>query len=107
MKFRIGDIIRCTNKNYKITSFKRPCKVVQEAIYGKILVKPFDFPYTMEVEDKFFEIMPYREILEDGQEISVEGFDKPVIFKSYMDNGFIKVKTKKHYKDVEISKVIY
>lgn len=105
--FKKGDIVRCTNNNYKITSLFRPCKVIQGEIYGKILVKPFDYPCVLEVEEEFFEIVPQKEIIYSGQKISVTGFNNLVTFKCYMDNGFIRVETDDYYKDIELSKVIY
>lgn len=105
--FKERNIVRCTNNNYKITSLFRPCKVIQGEIYGKILVKPFDYPCVLEVEEEFFEIVPQKEIIDFGQKISVIGFDNLVTFKGYMNNGFIRVETDGYYKIIELSEVIY
>lgn len=108
--FNEGDIVRCISRRYKYTSYMRPCTVKGYSYIGKLLVEPFDDGGSVyEVEDKYFEVVPHKHILKEGQEIKVKGIDyKNVVnFVNYLYKGMVKVKVNGHHKAIDIEKVIY
>lgn len=108
--FNEGDIVRCISIRYRYTSYMRPCTVKGYNYLGKLLVEPFDDDGSVyDVEDKYFEIVPHKHILKEGQEIKVKGIDyKNVVnFVKYLYKGMVKVKVNGHHKAIDIEKVIY
>lgn len=107
--FKEGDIVRCINRKYRYTSYKRPCTVKGYDYLGKLLIEPFDDGSTFDVEDKYFEIVPPIEIFEKGQEIAIHGIDggKRVEFVKYLYNGMIRVEVNGWHEDIDIERIIY
>ena len=107
--FNEGEIVRCISRRYNYTSYMRPCTVKGYEYRGKLLVEPFDDGGVYEVEDKYFEVVPHKHILKEGQEIKVKGIDykNVVYFVKYLYNGMVKVKVNGHHKAIDIEKVIY
>lgn len=85
--FKTGDIVRCKTKRYEITSYKRPCEVVDIISHEKIAVRCLegDGP-TFDVATKFFELVPHDEILTKGMYVKD---DEGELFKfiGYRSNG--------------------
>lgn len=108
--FSKGDIVRCISTRYKYTSYMRPCTVKGYDYLGKLLVEPFDDDGSVyDVEDKYFEVVPHKYILKEGQEIKVKGIDykNEVNFVKYLYKGMVKVKVNGCHKAIDIEKVIY
>nr|DAW09314.1 MAG TPA: hypothetical protein [Caudoviricetes sp.] len=64
MVFNIGDIIRCSTNKYEITSYKRPCEVVNILNKEFIDVRCLDGDGSLfEVYTELFELVPKHEIL--------------------------------------------
>lgn len=108
--FNKGDIVRCTNRRYRYTSYMRPCTVRGYAYSGKVLVEPFDDDGSVyDVEDKYFEVVPHIHILEEGQEIKVKDIDyKNVVnFVKYLYKGMVRVEVNGLHEDIDIERIIY
>lgn len=105
--FRKGDIVRATTRRYVYTSYMRPCSVKGYDSSGKLLIEPFDDGSTYDVDDTDFEIIPPNEILKQGQEILVKGFENRVVFKKYLSRGQIRITDDDWFHDISIDDVIY
>ena len=105
--FRKGDIVRATTRRYVYTSYMRPCSVKGYDSSGKLLIEPFDDGTTYDVDDTDFEIIPPNEILKQGQEIFVKGFENMVVFKKYLSRGQIRITDDDWFHDISIDDVIY
>lgn len=65
--FKVGDIVRCKEDKYGITSYKRPCEVVEILSDDKIDVRCLGSDgSTYDVDTKLFELVPPDEILTKG-----------------------------------------
>lgn len=106
--FNEGDIVRCINRRYRYTSYMRPCKVEGYDYLGKLLIEPFGDDCTYDVEDKYFEIVPPMEILEEGQKITVRDMEEGDIveFVRYLHNDMVRLKVNGCYKDIDIERII-
>ena len=108
--FKRGDIVRCTDRSYRYTSYKRPCTVKGYDDSGKLLVEPFDDGGSVyDVDGTLFEIVPYVEILKSGQEIFVKGIKNGnrVEFVKYLHGGNIRISVNGWHEDIDIERVIY
>ena len=107
--FSKGDIVRCINRKYRYTSYMRPCTVKGYDYLGKLIIEPFDDGSTYNVEDKYFELVPPTDIIEEGQEIAIHGIDsgKRVEFVKYLYNGMIRVRVNGLWEDIDIERIIY
>ena len=109
-RFKEGDIVRCVNRRYRYTSYKRPCIVKGYDYRGKLLVEPFDDDSSVyDVEDKYFEITPPMNILEKGSKITVRDIKNgyEVEFVKYLSKGNVRVKINGWHEDIDIDRVIY
>lgn len=107
--FSKGDIVRCINRKYRYTSYMRPCTVKGCDYLGKLLIEPFDDGSTYVVEDRYFELVPPTDIIEEGQEIAIHVIDsgKRVEFVKYLYNGMIRVSVNGLLEDIDIERIIY
>lgn len=107
--FSKGDIVRCINRKYRYTSYMRPCTVKGYDYPGRLIIEPFDDGSTYDVEDKYFELVPPTDIIEEGQEIAIHGIDsgKRVEFVKYLYNGMIRVSVNGLWEDIDIERIIY
>ena len=107
--FSKGDIVRCISRRYRYTSYMRPCTVKGYDYLGKLLIEPFDDDSTYDVEDKYFELVPPKDIIEKGQKIAIHGIDsgKRVEFVKYLYKGMVRVKVNGWHEDIDIERVIY
>lgn len=107
--FSKRDIVRCINRKYRYTSYMRPCTVKGYDYLGKLLIEPFDDGLNYDVEDKYFELVPPTDIIEEGQEIAIHGIDsgKRVEFVKYLYNGMIRVSVNGLWEDIDIERIIY
>lgn len=65
--FKIGDIVRCRTNKYGITSYKRPCEIVDIPNKEYIGVRCLGGDGKMfEVYTDLFELVPKNEILHKG-----------------------------------------
>nr|DAN77842.1 MAG TPA: hypothetical protein [Caudoviricetes sp.] len=68
--FKIGDIVRCKTDRYGITTYKRPCEVVEIISDDKINVRCLDSDSSIyDVDTNLFELVPLHEILYKGREV--------------------------------------
>ena len=85
--FKIGDIVRCTTNKYGITTYKRPCEVVEILSDEKIDVRCLGGDSSIYgVYAKIFELVPHDEILTKGMYVKD---DEGELFKfiGYRSNG--------------------
>lgn len=85
--FKVGDIVRCKEDKYGITTYKRPCEVVEILSDEKIDVRCLgDNGSTYSVYTKLFELVPPDEILTKGMYVKD---DEGELFKfiGYRSNG--------------------
>ena len=108
-RFKEGDIVRCINRRYRYTSYKRPCIVKGYDYSGKLLVEPFDDDSVYDVDGTCFEIVPSVEILKNGQEIFVIGIDhrEKIEFVKYLSKGNVRVEINGWHEDIDIDRVLY
>lgn len=85
--FKVGDIVRCTTNRYGITTYKRPCEVVEILSDGKINVRCLGRDgSTYDVDADIFELVTPDEILTKGMYVKD---DEGELFKfiGYRSNG--------------------
>lgn len=85
--FKIGDIVRCKEDIYGITTYKRPCEIVDILSDEKIDVRCLGSDgSTYKVDAEFFELVPLDEILTRGMYVKN---DEGELFKfiGYKSNG--------------------
>lgn len=85
--FKVGDIVRCKTNRYGITSYKRPCEVVEILSDEKINVRCLASDgSTYDVDADLFGLVPPDEILTKGMYVKdVEG--ETYKFIGYRSNG--------------------
>lgn len=93
--FKIGDIVRCKTDRYGITTYKRPCEVVEFISDDKINVRCLDSDSSIyDVDTNLFELVPLYEILHKGDDISNKRYpDIKYTFEKYGRYG-IKARNK-------------
>ena len=91
--FSKGDIVRCTNRRYRYTSYMRPCRVMGYDERGYLLLQAFDQTNSLEhdVREERFELVQRYKILKEGLMIRIRGLNRPVKFKKYKKNSMIEV----------------
>jgi hypothetical protein len=85
--FKVGDIVRCITDKYGITTYKRPCEVVEILSDDKIDVRCLGSNgSTFDVATKLFELVPPDEVLTKGMYVKD---DEGELFKfiGYSSNG--------------------
>lgn len=85
--FKVGDIVRCTTNRYGITTYKRPCEVVEILPDEKIDVRCLGGDgSTYDVDVELFELVSPDEILTKGMYVKD---DEGELFKfiGYRSNG--------------------
>ena len=85
--FKVGDIVRCKTDRYGITTYKRPCEVVEILSDEKIKVRCLASDgSTYDVDADLFELVPHDEILIKGMYVKDDEGD---LFKfiGYRSNG--------------------
>ena len=92
-KFKKGDVVWCTTKDYLVTCYHRPCRVMGYDSSGRLLLQAFDQTNSIEhdVNEELFELVPGYKILKEGLMIRIKGLDRPVKFKRYTKNCMIVV----------------
>lgn len=107
-KFKEGDIVWCTTKDYLVTCYHRPCSVMGYDIQGKLLLKAFDQTNSTkhDVIEERFELVPVHKILKTGQLIKVRGLNSLVKFKKYKNNSWIEVDDERH-SEYHVNDIIY
>lgn len=85
--FKIGDIVRCKEDKYGITTYKRPCEVVEILSDEKIGVRCLGSDEsTFDVATKLFELVPHDEILTKGMYVK-DDEGETYKFLGYRSNG--------------------
>lgn len=84
-RFKEGDIVWCTTKDYLVTCYHRPCRVMGYDNTGYLLLKAFDQTNSIEheVREELFELVPPYKILKEGIMIRIKGKDRLFKFKRY------------------------
>ena len=92
-KFKEGDVVWCTTKDYLVTCYHRPCRVMGYDERGYLLLQAFDQTNSLEhdVREERFELVQGYKILKEGLMIRIRGLDRPVKFKKYKKNSMIEV----------------
>lgn len=85
--FKVGDIVRCKEDRYGITTYKRPCEVVEILSNEKIDVRCLGGDSsTYGVDTDLFELVPPDEILTKGMYVK-DGEGELFKFIDYRPNG--------------------
>lgn len=85
--FKLGDIVRCTTDKYGITTYKRPCEVVEILSDEKIKVRCLGSDgSTYDVDADLFELVPPDEILTKGMYVK-DDEGETYKFIGYSSNG--------------------
>lgn len=92
-EFKEGDVVWCTTKDYLVTCYHRPCRVVGYDSNGDLLLQAFDQTNSIKhnVREERFELVPGYKILKEGLIIRIRGLGIPVKFKKYKKNSMIEV----------------
>ena len=87
--FKIGDIVRCRTNKYAVTSYKRPCEIVDIPNKEYIVVRCLGGDGTIfNVYTDLFELVPKHEILHKGM-IVKDKYGEKYKFISYVIEGII------------------
>lgn len=105
--FKKGDIVWCTSREYRVTSYHRPCRVIEYNDKGKLIIELLPKSDWYSLDSKLFELIPSCYILKEGQAISVKGIDYKVYFEEYLNLRYIRICDKDGYKTIDISRVIF
>lgn len=85
--FKVGDIVRCTTNRYGITTYKRPCEVVEILSDEKIEVRCLGGDSSIYgVDNDLFELVPLDEILTKGMYVK-DNEGETYKFIGYSSNG--------------------
>lgn len=68
-KFKKGDWVRAIADIYSITSYMKPCRVIEVINDNLIVVYPINAKETWKVESKYFDYCPLNHILHEGDDI--------------------------------------
>lgn len=108
--FKEGGIVWCIKDDeYRITCYRRPCRVMGYDIQGDLLLKAFDQSNSIKhnVNEKLFELVPVHKILKTGQLIKIKGLDKLVKFRRYKDRGYIEVDDNGWFSEYYVDDIIF
>lgn len=85
--FKVGDIVRCKTNRYGITTYKRPCEVVEILSDEKINVRCLGRDgSTYDVYADIFELVPPDEVLTKGMYVK-DDEGETYKFIGYSSNG--------------------
>lgn len=103
--FKIGDIVRCRTTKYGITSYKRPCEVVDIPSKEYIGVRCLGGDGKIfDVYTDLFELVPKNEILHRGMIVNDKYGDK-YKFIGYRVNGIL---VEHHWRDtLDYDDIVY
>lgn len=95
--FKVGDIVRCKEDRYGITTYKRPCEVVGILSDEKIDVRCLGGDgRTFEVLTNLFELVPPNEVLIEGMYIE-DKYGEKYKFIWYSARG---IRVEHHWKGI-------
>lgn len=85
--FSVGDKVWSKTKRYTMTSYHRPCKVVEVVSFNRMIVEVIDTGKYYPVDTKEFEHISENDIFLIGDILDYKGMT--LIFQSYLDSSTV------------------